>query len=216
MAGTTIPYDNMSTPEKSWPLFTKCCFCIPLRTGCFIMGYFSLVIKLLHTITLIGLIAYFGYTTHGFDHFNMPEGIDDHQKANLVNIERPILKRAELYFVIALLANFIWLFVNIGCLVGLHKKRPGPVRLYVSFATFKLILSLVAIVYLLGTNKGNLITIIAELFIILLSAHFILVYYVYVNQLERQEQDSESVNVEQVSNISHIYPTKLDKKTLVA
>ncbi|XP_059061680.1 uncharacterized protein LOC131854579 isoform X2 [Achroia grisella] len=214
MAGTTIPYDNMSTPEKSWPLFTKCCFCIPLRTGCFIMGYFSLVVKILHTITLIGITGYFGYTTQGFEHFNIPEDYDVRNLAKLRIIERPILKRAELYLIIALLANFIWLFVNIGCLIGLHKRRPGPVRLYVTLAIFKIILCPIAVKYLVGVD---IVTIAIELFMFVMSTHFILVYYIYAKQMEReaQQQDTESVIVE-VPKISHIYPEKLDKQNLVS
>ncbi|XP_059061681.1 uncharacterized protein LOC131854579 isoform X3 [Achroia grisella] len=213
MAGTTIPYDNMSTPEKSWPLFTKCCFCIPLRTGCFIMGYFSLIIKLLYTIKLIGMIEYYGYSTHGFEYFEIPEDFDDQQIANLKIVQRPVLKRIELYFAIALVVNCIWLFVNIGCLVGLHKRRAGPIRLFVSLAIFKIILSPIAVIYLMG---GDSATIVIEIFIFLLSAHFILIYYVYANQMEREKQDIQSVTIEHVPNISIVNPIKLDKQNLVA
>ncbi|XP_031764990.1 uncharacterized protein LOC113509198 [Galleria mellonella] len=217
MTGSTIPYDNMSTPSKPLPFFTKCCFCIPLRIGCFILGYFSLVIKTVHTITLIGFTAYFGYTTHGFDHFDRPNDMDERRVAELDIMEKPILKRIELFFAIALLANFIWLFVNIACLVGLHKRRPGPVRLYVSFATFKLILSLVGIISLMGTDLTRVLTAIFEMFTFVLAAYFILVYYVYAMQLEREEFERQSnITFEHVKTIGDIYPTKLDKQNLVA
>ncbi|KAM3955667.1 uncharacterized protein ACR2FA_010406 [Aphomia sociella] len=219
MTGTTIPYDNMSTvsnPTPPTPFFTKCCFCIPIRMGCFILGYLSLLINVVHSILYLALTTYLSVSTHGFDHFDGPSNLDERQLAELDEMEKPILQRIELVMVIVLLANFIWLFINIACLVGLHKRRPGPVRMFVAFASVKLILSLAAYIFLMTTNNSSTQTTIAESFDFALAAYFILVYYVYSLQLEREEMQRIQHIPEAVNNLAFIYPSKLDKKTLVA
>ncbi|KAL0829579.1 hypothetical protein ABMA28_003090 [Loxostege sticticalis] len=210
----TVPYHEMSSTE---PLFKKCCGCVPLRIGCFILGYLNLVLNTFHTLALLTLTTYIGITTHGFDHFDSRPRELSIKSPEVESVERPFLNQIGLLLLVILCANVAWLIVNVACLVGLHKRRPGPIRVYVAFATARLMLSLAGFIYLVMTATANTQAVVSHSIDLGLTAYFIIVYYVYAVQLERDE--GEVLEVTQgppVSDIAFIIPPKIDKETLVA
>ncbi|KAJ2945119.1 hypothetical protein O0L34_g9179 [Tuta absoluta] len=217
-APTTVPYDTISTNTvRAESLFTKCCCCIPLRIGCFILGYLNLAFNTFHTLALLTLTTYIGISTHGFDHFDSdrPREISD-QVADIESVEKPFLNQIGVLLMVVLCANVAWLIINVACLVGLHKKRPGPIRIYVGFATGRLLLSLAGFVYLVMTSSANVHTIVSHSADIGLAAYFILVYYIYAVHLERELEEQQLPQRSEITNdISFIYPTKGDKQNLV-
>ncbi|XP_026328078.1 uncharacterized protein LOC113236285 [Hyposmocoma kahamanoa] len=207
----------MSTNSvRSEALFTKCCCCIPLRTGCFILGYLNLVFNTFHTLALLTLTTYIGISTHGFDHFDS-DGPHEvlNEVPNIESVEKPFLNQIGVLLMVVLCANVAWLMINVACLVGLHKKRPGPIRIYVGFATGRLLLSLAGFVYLVMTSSATTHTIVAHSADIGLAAYFILVYYIYAVQLERELAETQERPEMTASDIAFIYPTKSDKQSLV-
>ncbi|XP_072945268.1 uncharacterized protein [Epargyreus clarus] len=132
----TLQYDTKSATSSPEPLFTRCCCCIPLRVGCFILGYLNL-------------------------------------------------------------------------------NRPGPIRVYVGVATARLIIFLAILIYLtvIGMGINNIVTYSVD---IGSAAYFILVYYIYAGQLERKKVPEPEISNIKVSDIAFVYPTKIDKQTLVA
>ncbi|KAJ0172796.1 hypothetical protein K1T71_011935 [Dendrolimus kikuchii] len=209
---TDIPYDTMSTTSKC-NSYTKCCFCIPLRPGCFILGYAALVFNCFRIISFLGGIICFGILTHGFDH------IDRHTDAEMQENTTDEIAMILIFLVVALLISLVWLAINIAALVGLHKKRPGPIRVYVGFASFRLALLLILFIYA-AVNGQSMTNYMGNHIVDLgLSAYFILVYYIYANQLEYEQAhrlpgpgpDAVSVN-----DVSVIYPKTLSEKHLIS
>ncbi|XP_028164863.1 uncharacterized protein LOC114355991 isoform X3 [Ostrinia furnacalis] len=193
----------MSTSE---PLFKKC-FCIPLKTGCFILSYLILAFSSLQVLGLLVVTTYVGVATHGFDHFDRPYD----------TIEVKSVNQYGLQLIAILCFNVAWLAINIACLVGLHKKRPGPVRVYVAFATARLLLSFAGFfssMMTISTTKAIIIHSID----IAVTICFIPVYCVYAAQLQRDQEEAPKVPPSAPvsdNNISFIIPPLVDKKTLV-
>lgn len=217
---SNVPYDTISRLSVSTQsIFNKCCCCIPLRIGCLFLGYLNLVINVFQTLTLIAVTTFIGLTTHGFDHFNTERPLTtypDAQSADVTEIqdlEKPILTQVEFLLIVMLIANASWLIINIACLVGLHKKRPGPIRVYVGFATARLLLSLAVFIYVVMSSNAQAHGLITHSIDLGLTAYFIFVYYIYAVQLEK-EREAEIAQPAPVNNI-FIYPTKLDKSHLV-
>ncbi|XP_063537672.1 uncharacterized protein LOC134747044 [Cydia strobilella] len=210
-----LPYDTMSTTSqpRTESLFTKCCCCIPLRLGCFILGYLNLVFNTYHTLALLTLTTYIGITTHGFDHFDSdrPRMVSD-QVPDIESVERPFLNQVGILLMVVLCANIAWLMINVACLVGLHKKSLGPIRVYIGFATVRLLLSLAGFVYLVMSCSAGTQTIVIHSLDLGLAAYFILVYYIYAVHLERELQLTRP---EPANDISFVYPVKIDKEKLV-
>lgn len=217
MDETSISYDNMSNPPVSRPVFAKCLFCIPLRMGCLILGYLNLIATVLSIIAITGITLVLGYATHGFDHFDQPTEINLQQHPEFSkNSLRNFLILIEIFIAIALLMNFAWIVVDIACLIGVHKKRVGLFRLYISFASLRLIFILVGILYLVATNRSSLMAFAVEMFNFVLTAYFILIYYMYVKQTNIEENDKiYTISSHYNNNISDIYPTFIDKRKFV-
>ncbi|XP_072945267.1 uncharacterized protein [Epargyreus clarus] len=203
----TLQYDTKSATSSPEPLFTRCCCCIPLRVGCFILGYLNLVFNTIHTLMLLAMAIYLGITSHGFDH------IDKHPIG--IPADKYFLVQLATLLILILCINFTWLITNIACLVGLHKNRPGPIRVYVGVATARLIIFLAILIYLtvIGMGINNIVTYSVD---IGSAAYFILVYYIYAGQLERKKVPEPEISNIKVSDIAFVYPTKIDKQTLVA
>ncbi|KAI8441134.1 hypothetical protein MSG28_009386 [Choristoneura fumiferana] len=143
-----------------------------------------------HTLALLTLTTYIGITTHGFDHFDSdrPREVSD-QMPDIETIERPFLNQVGILLMVVLCANIAWLM-----------KSPGPIRVYIGFATVRLLLSLAGFVYLVMTASASL------------AAYFILVYYIYAIHLEREIETREP---EPAADVSFVYPVKIDKEKLV-
>ncbi|KAJ0172795.1 hypothetical protein K1T71_011934 [Dendrolimus kikuchii] len=211
---TNIPYDTMSITTRC-NSYTKCCFCVPLRLGCFILGYAALVFNCLRILSLVGVTLFFGIITHGFDHLDR----DADAEAQENDLDKRTLKYALIFFVAAIFISLVWLAVNIAALVGLHKKRPGPIRLYVGFASFRLALLLIGFIYLAVHGKTSARYICSHIIDLGLSAYFILVYYIYANQLEyqrAQQLPGPAPDAVSVNDVSFIYPKSLSEKHLIS
>ncbi|CAK1542745.1 unnamed protein product [Leptosia nina] len=217
---TANSVDTMSVTSRP-TVFTKCCFCIPLRIGCFILGYLSVIFNTLNTLGLLAVTTIIGVTTHGFDHYDPPD-LDDTTTGPMIEaVERPYLNNIGVLLLVILAVNVAWLAINIACLVGLHKKRSGPIRVYVAFATSRLLFAFIGFIYVVMT-AGYDERIIIHSIDLGLTAYFILVYYIYAMQLER---DIASVQATQAAeekvpeiystDVAFIYPTKIDKEKLI-
>ncbi|KAH9638848.1 hypothetical protein HF086_012801 [Spodoptera exigua] len=124
---------NDSETKKQNDLFTKYCFCVPLETGCFILGYTSL-------------------------------------------------------------------------------KQPGYIKLHVSVAAIRVLLSIVGVALYTGHTTNSAIFCVAE---IVISAFFILLYYRYANQLKREKLLGDAKPLSKVvSNVISKYPQNIDKAIL--
>ncbi|CAH2055930.1 unnamed protein product, partial [Iphiclides podalirius] len=207
---TVVPYDTISTTSQPESVFTKCCCCIPLRIGCFILGYLNLIFNSVHTLALFTLTTYIGLSTHWFDHFDLesPRTIKG-QSTEIELIERPLLIHVEVMLMVVLCANVAWLIITVICLVGLHKKRPGPIKVYITFAMARLILMFSGLVYLVFTGSTSTQSVVSYSVDLGLAAYFISVYYIYAIQLEREQiKNNETQNA---TDITFVYPTKIQK-----
>lgn len=211
-----IPYDNMSTTSRSEQLLTKCCCCIPLRVGCFILGYLSLLFNTYHTLLLVTFTTFLGIYTNGFDHVDdepVTSSYDD--VPDVEAVQRPLFMEIGILLMIVVVVNVLWLMINISCLVGLHKRRPGPVKVYIGFATVRLLLALASFINLVTSGRAQTETIITYCIDLAFAVYFLMVYYVYAMQLERENLQALARPEAPVNDIAFIYPTKLDKEHLV-
>ncbi|KAL4706420.1 hypothetical protein ACJJTC_010903 [Scirpophaga incertulas] len=198
-------------------MFTKCCCCIPLRAGCFVLGYLNLIFNAFHTLGLLALTTYIGITTHGFDHYD-PEGprMSPSMTPDVQSVEKPFLNQVGLLLMMILFVNVVWLVVSVACLAGLHKKRPGPVRVYVAFASGRLLLAAAGFIYLAMSSTTDIQVVLSHCIDIALTAYFIVVYYVYAVQLDRESVENQDNIEKDIGDISYIYyPLEVDKKNVV-
>ncbi|CAG5038763.1 unnamed protein product [Parnassius apollo] len=213
----SVPYNKMSTTSQSGTLFTKCCCCIPIRIGCFILGYLNLIINLIHTLCLVTLTASIAFSTHWFNHFAIDQPRAQTERVTEIkSLERPLLLHVEVLLLIALSMKIVWLVINVACLVGLHKKRPGPIKMYVTFATTRLILMAIGLVYLIIPGHTSPETIIIYSVDLGLAAYFIFVYYIYAMRLEREANENQETPELKPNDVVFMYPTNIDKQALVA
>lgn len=207
---TSVPYDTMSRLSvSSQSIFTKCCCCIPLRLGCFILGYMNLTISVLQTVGIAALTTFVGITTDGFDHYNK-DSLFMGKIGNTDDGEPVMMDPSKLGFllVLMLIITTMWMIIHIACLVGLHKKRPGPIRVYVGFATARLVLAMIGFIYPMAAHLSA--KSIVHILDIGLTAYFILVYYIYAVSLEKERDAGLIQHVAAVD--ASIYPTLSDKE----
>ncbi|XP_068622934.1 uncharacterized protein [Battus philenor] len=210
----------ISTTSQTDSVFTKCCCCIPLRIGCFILGYINLVFNSIHTFLLLVLTVFIGYATHGFDHIDsdrdefIGDGVTD-RVMNISSFDKPVLTNMDILLMAVLFANICWLGINVACLIGLHKKRPGPIKVYVAFAMARIIVMFSGLVYLIIPGNTDTNSIISYCFDLGLAAYFILVYYIYAMQLEREQARNQEASRNMSKDTAFVYPPKIDKQALV-
>ncbi|XP_075982409.1 uncharacterized protein LOC142980731 isoform X2 [Anticarsia gemmatalis] len=195
--------------DRDCSLFTKCCFCIPLRTGCFILGYLSLLLNLVITLFFVGSLAIMAILTHGFRYLHLKQS----QSGDMVPDEDPVDKaKLHMTIVLVILVGFLnvgWLMLNAFLLVGLHKKRPGPIKLHVTVATIRLLLSVLGLVTVHTTRTATFCWI-----EISLSAYFIMMYYAYAMQLERDLRVDEGRPTQELIADLVFNHTNTDKEIL--
>ncbi|XP_059061689.1 uncharacterized protein LOC131854586 [Achroia grisella] len=214
MSGTKNPCNN-NKPSLPKPYIKTCCFCFPIRKGCFILGYLNLVNTLLSLVYITYYTIMVSEATHGFDHFDVPFGID--VKLNPEYSEERMqdqLTKAEIILAVGLSMCVVWAIVNIICLVGLHMNRVGLIRVYLVFAFIRMILIMLRITYL---TSSELSIFVVEIFNFVLTAYFTLIYYSYVKQLEYKELlKIYIVDARNMQNtVPQYYPTIIEEKTVV-
>ncbi|CAH0625269.1 unnamed protein product [Chrysodeixis includens] len=124
------------------PRFAKCCFCVPLKIGVLIIGYFSMLASCLTLAT----VSYSIYRVHSY--------VED--SANVTTV-RPIpqpspnevaqtalsLYISFAYYLLVFLYNFI---INLILVIGVHRDNTKYMRFYFTATQILFALSIALIV----------------------------------------------------------------------
>ncbi|KAJ8729048.1 hypothetical protein PYW07_006744 [Mythimna separata] len=211
---TTLPYENIYPKEnEGCSLFSKCCFCIPLKTGCFILGYISVTLNFFITLFYIGTLSFLAFYTHGFRYIRLKKNADGQMVPDSESMDKSRLGETVAVLFLVGFLNIAWFLMNIVLLIGLHRKRPGHIKLHVSVAAVRLALSIGGVVmYGPHHTSHSMFVCCGE---IALTAYFILIYYMYAVQLERELRPSEPRDVSDiVADVLSGYPQNIDKINL--
>lgn len=184
-----IPYNTLSSTSS---LGKKCCYCFPLRIGCFILGYLTMFTNVYNTGLLITLTNYIGAGSHSFDRTTSFDSIDLKEFSEPTTTlqpaqqssESPLLSGVGFVLLMTIVINAAWLLVNIACVVGLHRRRPGNIKFYVLFAACRLVLVFAGLVYLTMTITTPALML--HGLDIAVASYFITVYNTYARQLENE------------------------------
>ncbi|CAH0591454.1 unnamed protein product [Chrysodeixis includens] len=210
---TAIPYENVyPKTDLGCSFFTKCCFCIPLKTGCFVLGYISLVLNFVISMFFIGTLVFLGIYTHGFRYIRYKLDEDGEQIPDEDSLDRTKFNLTIIVILLVACLNVGWLVMNVVLLIGLHRKKPGHIKTHVTVASMRLILSMVGVLLYGAHTFNSMVFCYAE---IGLSAYFILLYYRYALQLERELKLADTPQVSDVvCNTVFSYPKTIDKTNL--
>ncbi|XP_023951470.2 uncharacterized protein LOC112055534 [Bicyclus anynana] len=140
--------------------FDSCCFCIPLRTGCLILGYLHLIASIILAIVSIVTLAAVGAVIASTD----PAKIDESAVAALIAV-----------YVIVLILVAVLLTFSILLVVGLHKERRSFVKAYLIYYLIFIILYTIMFIVRCASLPPDVGYIIGTLIQILLSCYFLLV-----------------------------------------
>lgn len=203
--------NNESEDRKENTLFSKCCFCIPLETGCFVLGYTSLVLNFIISLFFFGTLAFLAIYTHGFQYLRTEMTDDDEAIPDMDSMDGNKLMQIIIITVLNGSLNLAWFAMCVVLLVGLHKKQPGFIKVQVSIATIRIILSIVGLALYTGHTTNSSVFCTAE---ILLSTCFILLYHSYANQLKQEQLSEDPKLTKIVSNVIWKYPQNIDQLPL--
>ncbi|XP_004923805.1 uncharacterized protein LOC101737570 isoform X2 [Bombyx mori] len=190
-----IPYNTLSSTSS---LGKKYCHCLPLRICCFILGYLTMFTNVCNTGLLFTLTTYIGADTS-----TLPA---------LQSSETPLISGIEVVLLMTVI-NAAWLLVNIACVVGLHRRRPGNIKFYVLFAACRLVLVFAGLVYLTITVRSPALML--HRLDIVVASFFIMVYNTYARQLENEKQQIQARPENQIRDVSFIDPRTMDDKKLI-
>uniref|UniRef100_A0A2H1V4H0 SFRICE_010887 n=1 Tax=Spodoptera frugiperda TaxID=7108 RepID=A0A2H1V4H0_SPOFR len=195
---------------KRFILFSKCCFCVPLETGCFILGYFSLILNFVISVYFVGTLFYMAFYNYDLEYLHnkvlkdggtVPDYLDGSKIMTTVVVT--ILDGG---------LNVIWFAMSIVLLIGLHRKRPGHIKFHVSVACIRLLLSIIC-AFFHGPYMAHS-TLVCSVEIVF-SAYFILLYYSYAIMLERDQRPKNPKPVmEIIASVISKPPQHIDKVTL--
>ncbi|KAF9805145.1 hypothetical protein SFRURICE_013338 [Spodoptera frugiperda] len=212
---------------KRFILFSKCCFCVPLETGCFILGYFSLILNFVISVYFVGTLFYMAFYNYDLEYLHNKVLKDGGTVTDYLDGSKIMTT-----VVVTILdggLNVIWFAMSIVLLIGLHRKRPGHIKFHVSVACIRLLLSIICaffhgpymahstlvctveIVFIFILHKFNHIIFTFAVF----SAYFILLYYSYAIMLERDQRPKNPKPVmEIIASVISKPPQHIDKVTL--
>ncbi|KAF9405641.1 hypothetical protein HW555_013714 [Spodoptera exigua] len=203
---------NESETKKQNDLFTKYCFCVPLETGCFILGYTSLFLNFIISLFFFATLAFLAAYTHGFQYLRTKTTEDGERVPDMNSLDNDKLTKIIVITVSDGSLNLAWFAMCIVLLLGLHKKQPGYIKLHVSVAAIRVLLSIVGVALYTGHTTNSAIFCVAE---IVISAFFILLYYRYANQLKKEQLLGDAKPLSKVvSNVTSKYPQNIDKAIL--
>ncbi|CAH2220413.1 jg14394, partial [Pararge aegeria aegeria] len=111
--------------QPSRLVFKNCCFCIPLKTGCLILGYFYLISSIV-VLLMTGFGLSFIVTML-------------HHVADAI---KPLMITLVVLGSIILVLILIALPFNILLLIGLHKEKKNYIKIYLIFQLVFTILSI--------------------------------------------------------------------------
>ncbi|CAH0664168.1 unnamed protein product [Spodoptera exigua] len=199
---------NESETKKQNDLFTKFCFCVPLETGCFILGYTSLFLNFIISLFFFATLAFLAAYTHGFQYLRTKTTEDGERVPDMNSLDNDKLTKIIVITVSDGSLNLAWFAMCIVLLLGLHKKQPGYIKLHVSVAAIRVLLSIVGVALYTGHTTNSAIFCVAE---IVISAFFIFLYYRYANQLKKEQLLEDA---KPLSNVTSKYPQNIDKAIL--
>ncbi|CAK1583034.1 unnamed protein product [Parnassius mnemosyne] len=143
-------------------VFENCCFCIDLRTGCFIIAYLQMVGEI-----IITTMSFLGIGTAQV----------------LINSSDPDNRAIGLALmvvcVITLLFVVVFLAFTIVLLVGLHKNKPGHVKLFLIYSVVFMVFYIVSVIVNIAMTGPPALNIVSSVFYILLDIYFLLVLRSY-------------------------------------
>ncbi|XP_045774064.1 uncharacterized protein LOC123873302 [Maniola jurtina] len=124
----------VTAESESKFVFDTCCCCIPLRTGCLILGYLQLVAYILY-----GIFSVLGIGS-GVALMHVTDGLENKEDDMRVKaIATIVILLSALILVVILIA----LPFTIVLLVGLHKERRNYIKIYLIFAVIALVINVV-------------------------------------------------------------------------
>lgn len=139
-------------------IFDKCCLCIDLKTGCFIIGYLNLIANII-------LIIFTGLSLGA----GIAIASEDEEKYHRAGVIITAISGLLLLFLILFLAFAIVL------LVGLHQDKAGHVKAYLIYSVvFTILYVIYAIINIAGGN-ANATQIVQQIISLLLNIYFLLV-----------------------------------------
>ncbi|XP_039757198.1 uncharacterized protein LOC120631614 [Pararge aegeria] len=139
--------------------FSTCCFCVPLRIGCLILGYLHLVAASVLTIITILTLTAVGAVVANSD----------------IQVNQSVVDALIAISVIVLLLLVILLPASIMFVVGLHKERRLYVKIYLIYYLIFTILYFIMFIVRCSTLPPDLSYTLTTLAEILLSVYFLLV-----------------------------------------
>ncbi|CAH1634918.1 unnamed protein product [Spodoptera littoralis] len=218
---TSSPYEHIYSNQhqnkdfevrKESSLLSKCCFCVPLETGCFVLGYTSLILNFIISMFFFGTLAFLAIYTHGFQYLRTKATEDGERVPDMDSMDSNKLMQIIIITVLDGSLNLAWFAMCIVLLVGLHKKQPGHIKLQVSIAALRILLSIIGVALYTGHTTNSSVFCTAE---ILLSVFFILLYYSYAKQLKQEQLSDDPKSLSEiVSEVILKYPQNIDTFTL--
>ncbi|XP_045773511.1 uncharacterized protein LOC123872945 [Maniola jurtina] len=143
--------------------FSNCCFCVPLRTGCLILGYLQLIASIILAIISIVTLVAVGAVVATAD-----APVNESAVAALVSV-----------YVIILILVTVLLTFSILLVVGIHKERRSYVKAFLIYDLIFIILYAIMYIVRCATLPPNVGFIVGTLIQILLSIYFLLVIRSY-------------------------------------
>ncbi|XP_034832808.1 uncharacterized protein [Maniola hyperantus] len=147
-------------------VFDTCCCCIPLRTGCLILGYLQLVAYILY-----GIFAVLGVGS-GVTLMHITDDLENKEDDMKVKAVATILIILSAVILVVIL---IALPFTILLLVGLHKERRNYIKIYLIFAVIALVINAILEIAKFSGGYASLKQMPSSIISILLSIYFLLV-----------------------------------------
>ncbi|XP_053608409.1 uncharacterized protein LOC128674099 [Plodia interpunctella] len=161
------------------PRLDKCCFCLRLRAGSLIIGYFSLVLACLS----IGTLSFTIYRVAIYKH--------DYKKDPTTTPEEVAKATLSLYITLGyyVLVFLFLLTLSLLLLIGVHSNKPHLLKFYVNSGLFLLGLAL-ALVVLCWVFAGVLATLPLLKWCLI---HFYFLVVVRSTYLEMEDENKPTV-----------------------
>ncbi|CAH1637053.1 unnamed protein product [Spodoptera littoralis] len=120
------------------PRYNKCCYCIPLKIGVLLIGYFSIFMSCMTLATVSWSI--FRVTKFVENNENRPN--PEHPPTEVKKVALGLY----LSFAYYLLVFLINLAINIVLIIGAHREKPNYLRFYFRATLLMFCLSLVLVI----------------------------------------------------------------------
>ncbi|XP_026741721.1 uncharacterized protein LOC113506626 [Trichoplusia ni] len=132
------------------PRFAKCCFCIPLKIGVLLIGYFSMIASCFTLAT----VSYSIYRVHSYVEETTVRPTPQ-QNPNQVSQNALSLYISFGYYLLVFLYNFV---INLILVIGVHKNNTKYMRFYFTATQILFALS-IALVVVTAVFMGFLATV---------------------------------------------------------